>query len=74
MGIDWQVTVYYIDTSNIVCMKFLFFDLHNYPSYNHNHIKLVKFSRRGGGGGRVELPLLLSVLSTALLDLYYVWL
>jgi hypothetical protein len=24
MGMDWQVTVYQIDTSNIVCMKFYF--------------------------------------------------
>ena len=59
-----------IDTSNIVCMKFLFPDC-IIIRYNHNHIiKLVKFSR--GGGGEGQLPLLPSVLCTALLDLYYV--
>jgi hypothetical protein len=43
-----------IDTSNIVCMKFLFPDS-IIICYKHNHIiKLVKFSRRGGGGGGGE--------------------
>jgi hypothetical protein len=39
------------------CLHEIFiFWLHNYPSYNHNHIKLVKFSRRGGGGGGWVTP------------------
>ena len=41
-------------------MKFVFFDcIIIRVTIDHNHIKLVKFSRRGGG---VELPLLPSVL------------
>jgi hypothetical protein len=43
--------------------------LHNYPSYNHNHIKLVKFS-----GGGLSCPCCPPCcLHAALLDLSYVW-
>jgi hypothetical protein len=69
------VTVYQIacciDTSNIVCMKFLFPDC-IIIRYKHNHIiKLVTFSRLAGGGGG-GFPLVPSMQCTALLDLYYV--
>ena len=58
----------------LICDWLFIFLLHNYPSYNHNHTKLIKNFRRGVGGGGGELPRLPYVLYTALLDLYYVWL